>query len=225
MTFPLNFVRKISASQAGRGHRPTLELEEQCRGEGFRMIAGVDEAGRGPLAGPVFAAAVILPADFCMEGIDDSKRLSPARREALAEALTAHSGVRWAVASASVEEIDRLDILRATHLAMRRALEALPEAPDAALIDGLPVPGLPCRTFAFAKGDAISLSIAAASILAKTARDREMLALDARFPAYGFGKHKGYGTKAHLEALARHGPCPHHRRSFAPVARLLEPSA
>lgn len=205
--------------------KPSFLLENHLRCLGLSLIAGVDEAGRGPLAGPVFAAAVILPADFPIQELNDSKRLTPARRQEIAGGLTSHPLVVWSVAKASVSEIDQLNILKATHLAMRRALEALCPAPQFALIDGLPVPTLPCPSHALPKGDALCASIAAASILAKVSRDREMLALDSEFPEYGFASHKGYGTKAHLRALALHGPTPHHRRSFAPVAQLPLPLA
>ena len=192
-------------------------------------LAGVDEAGRGCLAGPVVAAAVqIAEADLAplLEGplarANDSKQLTPARRDALFETLTHEPRVRWAVGQASVGEIDSLNILRATHLAMRRALEGLPEPPGHALVDGLPVKGLPIPHTALVKGDAHSLLIACASILAKVTRDRLCAGLDARFPGYGFAAHKGYGTAAHLAALRRLGPCPCHRRSFAPVAALQD---
>jgi ribonuclease HII len=185
------------------------------------VIAGVDEAGRGPLAGPVMAGAVVLPEDFRHEWLNDSKKLSPAKRDELFEELTGNPLVRWAFAEASVEEIDRLNILRATHLAMRRAVASLTEPPpDMVLIDGLPVRDFPWPQQAVVKGDSLSLSIAAASIIAKVARDRRMLELDAALPQYGFACHKGYGTAAHLAALQQHGPSPHHRRSFQPVAQL-----
>ena len=186
------------------------------------MIAGVDEAGRGPLAGPVVAGVVVLPEDFSLEGLDDSKKLTAARRERLYEALVAHPRVRWASGLAEVGEIDRLNILRATHLAMRRAVAALaaPE-PDMVLIDGLPVRDFPWPQQAVVKGDALSLSIAAASIIAKVERDRIMEALDAAFPHYQFAAHKGYGTAAHLASLQKYGPCPHHRHSFQPVAQQV----
>jgi ribonuclease HII len=200
---------------------PDFQFETIHRTAGCRVIAGVDEAGRGPLAGPVVAGAVVLPGDFVLAGLDDSKKLTAARRDRLYEELVADPRVRWASGLAGVEEIDRLNILRATHLAMRRAVTALggPE-PDMALIDGLPVRDFPWPQQAIVKGDALSLSIAAASIIAKVERDRIMLALDAAFPLYQFAAHKGYGTAAHLTALQQHGPSPHHRRSFQPVAQL-----
>lgn len=193
--------------------------EYALRARGYFLVAGVDEAGRGPLAGPVVAGAVILPHDFTLAGLDDSKKLSPARREKLFIALTSSPRVCWALGEASVEEIDRLNILRATHLAMARAVEALPEKPHHVLVDGLPVQGLSVDHTALVGGDGLSLSIAAASILAKVARDRLLLALDVQYPHYGLARHKGYGTRHHLEALQIYGPSPIHRRSFAPVAQ------
>ncbi len=193
--------------------------ERALRARGFVLIAGVDEAGRGPLAGPVVAAAVILPDDFALDGLTDSKKVSAPKREKIYAMLTAAAEVRWAVAEASVEEIDRLNILRATHLAMARAIEALPQQPHHALVDGLPVRGLPVEHTALVGGDALSLSIAAASIIAKVTRDRLMVELDQHYPQYGFARHKGYGVREHLEALRKHGPCPVHRRTFAPVAQ------
>ena len=204
----------------------TLDHEQALGG----VVLGVDEAGRGPLAGGVFAAAVTVPLGQASAlltgawaGVNDSKKLSAARREALAEIIRVTSGCTWAVASASPAEIDRLNILRATHLAMRRAVEqvitALGGGAVTALVDGLPVKGLPCPSQNLVKGDAKSLFIAAASILAKTARDADCLRLEAQYPGYGFAQHKGYPTAAHLDALARLGPCPEHRRSFGPVAQ------
>ena len=202
---------------------PDLAFESVLHARGVQRVAGVDEAGRGPLAGPVAAAAVILPPGFACPGLDDSKKLRPALREALYERLTNDNSVLWAVAFAEREEIDRLNILRATHLAMRRAVEALSPPPGHCLIDGLPVRGFPFPHDAIVKGDSLSLSIAAASIIAKVTRDRRMGEIDREFPQFGFAKHQGYGTKAHLEALRIHGPCCHHRRSFQPVAQLALP--
>lgn len=202
---------------------PDLEFEDALRGRGVRWIAGIDEAGRGPLAGPVAAAAVILPAGFACPGLDDSKKLSAARREMLYDFLTGHAEVRWSVALADCGEIDRLNILKATHLAMARATQGLDPAPGHCLIDGLPVRGFPFPHDALVKGDSRSLSIAAASIIAKVTRDRIMREIDREFPQFGFAKHQGYGTKDHLEALRIHGPCRHHRRSFQPVAQLALP--
>lgn len=186
------------------------------------LIAGVDEAGRGPLAGPVFAAAVILDPDRPIAGLADSKALSALRREALAEDIRQFA-LGWCVAQASVEEIDRLNILQATMLAMQRACAGLPYAPAQALIDGNRIPrALPCPAQAIVKGDALVPAISAASILAKTGRDAWCKRLHAEYPQYGFDQHKGYGTALHRARLAQYGPCPAHRRSFAPVRALLE---
>ncbi len=182
------------------------------------LIAGVDEAGRGPLAGPVFAAAVILDPARPIAGLRDSKLLSAPRRERLAVEIRAQA-TAWAIASADVAEIDALNILQATLLAMRRAVLALAVAPQQALIDGNHCPSLSCPARAVVGGDRDVAAISAASILAKTARDALLVELDARYPLYGFARNKGYGTAAHLAALLRHGPCPIHRRSFAPVAQ------
>jgi ribonuclease HII len=188
---------------------------------GFDLIAGVDEAGRGPLAGPVCAAAVILHPARIPDGLDDSKRLPEAAREALEPEIQL-SAQAWAVAWASTAEIDRLNILQASLLAMRRAVWALHLTPTLALVDGNRCPtDLPCVARALVGGDGLEPSISAASVLAKVARDREMCRLDAEYPQYGFARHKGYGTREHLAALGRHGPCAIHRRSFGPVRALL----
>ena len=181
------------------------------------MIAGIDEAGRGPLAGPVVAAAVVLPADFEHGVLTDSKQLSAQQRERLFSELTSCSRIAWQVAVVAHDEIDRLNILRATHAAMQRAAAALSPAPDHVLIDGRPVRDFPIAQTALVKGDTLSFSIAAASVIAKVTRDRLMIDFDAQFPHYGFAQHKGYGTALHLERLRTHGPCPIHRRSFLPV--------
>ena len=191
--------------------------ERALRARGIFLVAGIDEAGRGPWAGPVVAAAVILPEGFDARGLDDSKKLGPRRREALFDRICGEAEAVWSEVAAG--EIDRLNILRATHLAMARAVAALPRTPGHALVDGLPVRGLPVPHTAVVGGDGLSLSIAAASIVAKVARDRLMGELDAVYPQYGFCRHKGYGVPEHLEALRKHGPCPAHRRSFAPVAQ------
>ncbi len=188
------------------------------------LIAGVDEAGRGPLAGPVVAAAVILPVHHGIVGLADSKVLSAARRAALFEEIIEHA-LAYGIGLASVTEIDEVNIYHATFLAMQRAVHALAIAPDRALIDGNVCPVLPCATEAIVKGDAKVPVISAASILAKVTRDRMMDALHAEFPRYGFAQHRGYPTKAHLATLRQHGPCVVHRRSFRPVAALLEPRA
>ncbi|HEY6335492.1 MAG TPA: ribonuclease HII [Alphaproteobacteria bacterium] len=197
--------------------------------EASGLVCGVDEAGRGPWAGPVLAAAVILgcgraalmalPA-ILLDGLDDSKRLAPAHRERLGRALhdAARAGsIVFGVAAASVAEIDRLNILAATHLAMARAVAALRVRPDLALIDGNRAPVLPCAVKTLVGGDGLSLSIAAASVLAKVTRDRLMSRLGARYPGFGWEQNMGYGTEVHREALYRQGPTPHHRLSFAPV--------
>ncbi|MCP1632617.1 ribonuclease HII [Kerstersia gyiorum] len=185
-------------------------------------IAGVDEAGRGPLAGAVYAAAVILPERHDIAGLADSKVLSARQRDKLALQIR-EQALAWHIACATVAEIDTLNILHATMLAMCRAVEGLGVHPALALIDGNRVPpGLPCQARAIVKGDATEPAISAASILAKTARDAELLVLHERYPLYGFDQHKGYGTAQHLEALRTHGPCPEHRRSFAPVRKSLE---
>ncbi|KAB2640113.1 MAG: ribonuclease HII [Verrucomicrobia bacterium] len=202
---------------------PDFALEDALHARGLGCVAGVDEAGRGPLAGPVAAAAVILPLGFRDPGLNDSKKLSAKKRDALYQILTEDPRVHWAVALASAEEIDTHNILRATHLAMQRAVAALGVMPDHCLIDGLPVRGFPWPHDGIVKGDGRSLSIAAASIVAKVTRDRLLGEIDAEFPLYGFAKHQGYGTKVHLEALRIYGPCRHHRRSFQPVAQLTLP--
>lgn len=183
-------------------------------------MCGVDEAGRGPLAGPVTAAAVILDPARPIDGLRDSKQLSAARRDALA-ALIRERALGWAVASASVEEIDALNILQASLLAMRRAVLALPMAPSLARVDGNRAPVLPCGVELIVGGDAIDAAISAASILAKTTRDTEMMRLHRLYPHYGFDRHKGYPSPEHLAQLRRHGPCEEHRRSFAPVRALM----
>ncbi|MCC7413035.1 MAG: ribonuclease HII [Gammaproteobacteria bacterium] len=183
------------------------------------MVAGVDEVGRGPLAGPVVAAAVVLDPRRIIAGLRDSKALSARRREDLAARIE-QEALAWALGRAEVEEIDAINILQATLLAMRRAVEALAVVPVLALVDGPHCPSLVCPARAVIGGDATQPAISAASIIAKVARDREMVALEARYPGYGFAAHKGYPTAAHLQALARLGVTPAHRRSFAPVRRL-----
>jgi ribonuclease HII len=185
-------------------------------------VCGVDEAGRGPLAGPVFAAAVILDPARPIAGLADSKTLSARRRESLAVEIRGRAAA-WAVASASVEEIDELNILQASLLAMRRAVEGLAVMPEEVLVDGLHRPPLSLPVRAIVRGDATVAVIAAASILAKVGRDAEMLVLHSRHPQYGFDRHKGYPTAAHLQALKEHGVSTAHRRSFAPVRVLLVP--
>lgn len=185
------------------------------------LIAGVDEAGRGPLAGPVYAAAVILPETGIPDGLNDSKKLTARRRDALAEEIR-RTAVAWCIAQASVEEIDALNILQATFLAMRRACEGLAVRPGQILIDGNRVPaGMIAPAQAIVKGDSKVKAISAASILAKTARDADCERLHDLYPDYGFDQHKGYGTALHLARLQQHGPCLAHRRSFAPVRDML----
>ena len=185
------------------------------------LIAGLDEAGRGPLAGPVVAAAVILDERRIPDGLDDSKKLTATRRERLAEAIC-DSALAWAIGLCEVEEIDRINVLQASLLAMRRAFDGLEPRPDRALVDGNRLPELPCPAEAVVGGDGKVPCISAASILAKVHRDALMRTLHRQWPEYGFDRHMGYGTRAHLDALARHGPCPAHRRSFGPVRTLLE---
>ncbi|BDG73690.1 ribonuclease HII [Roseomonas fluvialis] len=202
---------------------PDFAIESQQQGR----VAGIDEAGRGPLAGPVVAAAVVFlhaPPSALAALIDDSKRLTAGRREAAFAALrqAARDGLlECAVGAASVDEIGRLNILRATHLAMVRAVARLRQVPDLALVDGNRGPALSCQVRCLVGGDGLSLSIAAASILAKVVRDRAMARLDPRWPGYGFARHAGYPTAAHRDALARLGPTPHHRRGFGPVDDLF----
>lgn len=202
---------------------PDMSEEYTARSEGYSRVCGIDEAGRGPLAGPVVAAAVILPSGYTLPGLNDSKKLTAKKREALYTALMEDDAVQKCIAQATVQEIDELNILRATHLAMRRAAEGLPGGTDFCLIDGLPVPGFPLPSRSIVKGDARCLSIAAASVLAKVWRDHYMNGLDREFPAYGFARHAGYGTKAHMQAIHEHGITIHHRRTFAPVTQLELP--
>lgn len=200
-----------------------LRFEEEAWRSGFLHLAGVDEAGRGPLAGPVVAAAVSIPADHLRahtettyHALNDSKKLSAIRREHYEAILQADEAIEIGVGIVEAEEIDRINILRATHRAMADALEVI--QPQFALVDGLPVDGLPCSSRSIVKGDSQSLLIAAASVIAKVTRDRLMCEYEALYPGYGFADHKGYGTPAHLAALKKHGPSPIHRRSFRPVA-------
>ena len=195
---------------------PSLAFEIDS---GHALVCGIDEAGRGPWAGPVCAAAVILDRQRIPEGLNDSKKLTEAKREALFPLIMAAADVGVGLVSAT--EIDAINILQATYLAMNRAVAALKQTPALALIDGNRAPKLSCATQTIIGGDGKSLSIAAASIIAKVTRDRLMLELDKAFPAYGFARHKGYGTAAHAAALRQHGPCTEHRRSFAPVKELL----
>jgi len=212
-----------AAKALGKPDRPlpTLLLELEARAAWNGHVCGVDEAGRGPWAGPVSAAAVILNPDDLPSGIDDSKALTEKRRTVLEIDIKARA-LAWGVGFASVEEIDELNILHATGLAMRRAVEALSHPPVHALVDGNYRFPLPCAVTPVVKGDSRSLSIAAASILAKTARDRLMIEMDATYPGYGFASHKGYNAPIHQKALQTLGPCAAHRRSWAPIRALLD---
>jgi ribonuclease HII len=214
---PARLARRRSSYRPRDAH---LAHEYELRRAGFRRIAGLDEVGRGSLAGPVVAAAVILPARPRIRGLRDSKVLPRSRREALYEQIVARADA-IGVGCIEVEVIDRINILQATKLAMREALAHLPEAPDHLLIDALTIREAPYPQRAIIDGDAISSSIAAASIVAKVTRDRICDEMDIRFPSYGFGRHKGYGTRGHYAALVREGPCDWHRRSFAPIRMLL----
>ncbi|MDO5472965.1 MAG: ribonuclease HII [Akkermansia sp.] len=202
---------------------PDLSAEQAAIAAGYHRVCGIDEAGRGPLAGPVVAAAVILPPDYELPGLNDSKKLTARRREELFASLMADESVQKCIATADVQEIDELNILRATHLAMARAAQGLVPPPSYCLIDGLAVPNFPLPSTNLVKGDARSLSIAAASVLAKVTRDRYMTELAREYPQYGFDRHAGYGTKAHMQAIRQYGITPHHRRSFAPVAQMELP--
>lgn len=199
---------------------PTEEFERAARLCGYCRIAGIDEAGRGPLAGPVVAAAVVLPVRCRLSGIDDSKQLSEGERARLYAAILEHA-VGMGIGSADVGEIDRLNILEATKLAMRRAIDQLAPSPDYLLIDAVTLPGIGIPQRPIIKGDSLSLSIAAASIIAKVTRDRLMAEYHDLFPEYDFLSHKGYGTREHLQRLARHGPCSIHRRTFTPVRESI----
>ncbi len=189
------------------------EFEAEEKENGAKFICGVDEAGRGPLAGPVCAAAVILPFDCEIKGLNDSKKLSEKKREELFSIIQEKS-LAYAVAFSTVDEIEDINILNAALLAMLRAVKALDITPDIVLVDGNKAPNIDIKTRTIIKGDSLSANIAAASILAKVSRDRLMYEMDKDFPEYGFEKHKGYGTKVHIEAIKKYGACPHHRMSF-----------
>jgi len=196
----------------------SYHYEQGLWDRGVLKVAGIDEAGRGPLAGPVVAAAVVFTAPLKVDGLDDSKKLTARKRESLYLELTSRQEVSWSVAIMDVASIDQYNILRATHRAMHQALAGVGEAMHV-LIDGLPVPGFSVPQTALVGGDGLSMSIAAASVIAKVTRDRLMEEADGTYPQYGFRKHKGYGTVEHLAKLREHGPCPLHRRSFSPVAQ------
>lgn len=197
------------------------KLEEMAYQEGYQIIAGVDEAGRGPLAGPVVAAACIFPRGLVLEGVDDSKKISPIKREEIYQILVSHPEIDFAIGVVEQAQIDVINILQASLAAMAIAVKNLIVEPDFLLVDGnqLPPTGIPSK--AVVKGDSLSQSIAAASILAKHSRDQMMLQLHLKWPQYGFDKHKGYATRAHLQAIQKHGPCPIHRKSFEPIKSIL----
>ncbi len=199
-----------------------LGLERKYRAEGFLFIGGVDEVGRGPLAGPVVACCVVFPQYEKLPPVNDSKKLTEKQRELLCRQIKEVDGVQWALGVVEPEEIDRINILQATYVAMRKAVNGVGQV-EFLLVDGNPVPDLPRPNVAIVKGDAKSASIAAASILAKVYRDNLMVELDELYPGYGFAEHKGYGTATHLAALQQLGPCEIHRRSFGPVKRILSP--
>lgn len=190
-----------------------LEFEQNAKDKGYSAVCGVDEAGRGPLAGPVCAAAVILPEGVIIDGVNDSKKLSEKKRESLFEVIKS-TAVSYCIAYSSVDEIEAINILNATMLAMKRAVEGLSVKADYAMIDGNKIPALNIDAECIVKGDARSMSIACASILAKVSRDRLLYEYAKKYPQYGFDKHKGYGTAAHRDALIKYGPCPYHRMSF-----------
>ena len=196
-----------------------FRYEEEAREQGYAAVCGVDEAGRGPLAGPVCAAAVILPAGLVIEGVNDSKKLSEKKREELFPVIC-EKALAYGIGWADEREIDEINILQATYRAMQRAVESLPYKADYALIDGNRMPPLAIPGTTIVKGDALSMSIAAASILAKVSRDRVMVQLSREYPQYGFEQHMGYGTAAHVQALREYGPCPLHRQSF--LLKILE---
>ena len=196
-----------------------FRYEGEAREQGYTAVCGVDEAGRGPLAGPVCAAAVILPAGLVIEGVNDSKKLSEKKREELFPVIC-EKALAYGIGWADEREIDEINILQATYRAMKRAVESLPLTADYALIDGNRMPPLAIPGTTIVKGDALSMSIAAASILAKVSRDRVMVQFSREYPQYGFEQHKGYGTAAHVQALREYGPCPLHRQSF--LQKILE---
>ena len=214
--------QREKAERLQRKQEELLVLERRLHSQGKKYIAGVDEAGRGPLAGPVVSAAVILPEGVDLPGVDDSKKLTAAKREELFKLITAQA-IDWGIGMADNDEIDEIGILEATMKSMRTAVESLKVQPDTVLIDGNRAPGLSCDERAVVDGDALSLSIAAASIIAKVTRDRIMVEMDSTFPGYGFARHKGYGSQMHVDALRRLGPCIAHRFSYAIVPRQSPP--
>jgi ribonuclease HII len=199
------------------------QYEKVLHKEGFQYIAGIDEAGRGPLAGPVVAACCILPRDFHLSYLNDSKQLTADERELLFKKITTHPEVQYGVSVIDVETIDEINILRASLLGMQKAVEMLQTAPDYLLVDGNKLPLFSAPAKAIVSGDALSISIAAASIIAKVVRDRIMEHIDRQYPQYGFKKHKGYATQAHIDAIYAHGPTAIHRKSFEPIKSILQP--
>lgn len=206
-------VRRLTTEEDQIRVQDLWRIEHGCFERGYRLVAGVDEAGRGPLAGPVYAAAVILPVDFYLPGINDSKKIAEKKREQLYE-LIIQEAKAYSVCAVDERVIDEINILNATYKAMNGAVDMLSETPDYVLIDGNRIEGMAQAHETVVKGDAKSISIAAASILAKVSRDHYMLKMDQQYPEYGFAAHKGYGTKAHNEAILKYGPCPIHRRTF-----------
>ena len=210
----------VSSAELSRLNRLLIH-EKRLMSKAFTRIAGVDEAGRGPLAGPVVAAACIFPSDAIFPHLNDSKQLNSEEREILYLQMSSYEGLSWGIGISDVETIDRINILQATLLAMQHAVAALPVVPDYILVDGNRLPKFDKPAEAIIEGDAKSLSIAAASIFAKVTRDRLMQIFDMKWPHYGFKNHKGYGTPKHLQALQKFGPCPIHRKSFAPIKGLV----
>lgn len=204
---------KLSPEEEAKRQEAMREIERNLNAKGYNLVAGVDEAGRGPLAGPVYAAAVILPPDAGIDGINDSKKLSEKKREELFDIIT-KTAISYSIASIDEKEIDEINILNATHKAMCKAVSGLEVAPDYVIIDGNSIKGMEKPHETVVKGDAKSISIAAASILAKVSRDRYITKMAEVYPEYGFDKHKGYGTKAHTEAILEHGISPIHRKTF-----------
>ena len=213
-------MKKLSRAEFNRLEKMSV-FEKRLKGEGYSRVAGIDEAGRGPLAGPVVAAACILPEGALFDKLNDSKQLEPEERNKLYDEITSYPGLIYGIGIGDVKLIDQINILQATFAAMRRAIEALAFKPDYLLIDGNQIPTREFPAEAVIEGDSRSISIAAASIIAKVTRDRMMEQLDMQWPDYGFRQHKGYATPRHLEAIQKWGPCPIHRKSFDPVRCLL----
>ncbi|MFT3837621.1 MAG: ribonuclease HII [Myxococcaceae bacterium] len=213
--------RRAANRSEGQRLRQMLKFETELYQQGFTLIAGVDEAGMAPLAGPVVSGAAILPKGYKLEGLDDSKKILDEEKRAEFAAEIKRNAVAWAAGWASVEEVDSLNIYHAGLLAMRRAVEGLKVAPDYVLVDARKIPHIPQPQRGIIKGDALSLSIAAGAMIAKTTRDAHMATLDQKYPGWGFASHKGYPTPEHLEAIDKHGVCEIHRRSFAPVKKAL----